>query len=241
MDPKTTNEPLHPALAFLCAMLGAAGVGLVTWLAVRESRKLNPWKPTWKDFIKGEWWIDKFGQSMFADQDVGQDGHESIAIDVMLDKEVLIDGLIAYYEAQSEEEAQQYDNESKIEELQELRNNDDVQSSQIYFNEMIPDDVGIAAAGSKRVWEDIENDARKAYAKHEGAIQVVGTNFTAYKVTPGTIKAIQSFILDQAEFEKVDDTDTVIGVEQIEPHKYASIPVAEFLTIKRPIDLWSRS
>lgn len=201
----------------------------------------NPYQPTWKDYIKGEWWIDLSGESMFADQDTGDVGHEAVAVDSMLDKNVLLSGLIAYYEAQSEEEAEQYDNKSKIAELQWMLDMDEISASEVYFTEHVPDEVGIAAAGSEEKWNDIKADARLAFAKHYGAIQVVGTNFTAHKITSETIGAMQSFIEGQAEFEEITDTETKIGVEQVEPRKYASVSVAEFLTIKTPRELWSFS
>ena len=188
----------------------------------------NPYQPTWKDYIRGEWWIDESGESMFADQDIGDVGHEA----------ALIDGLIEYYQSQSEKEAEQYDNESKIAELEDMRD-DDQGASGVYFQEHIPDEVGIKAAGSEQKWNDIEADARLAFAKYHGAIQVVGTNFLAYKINANTIEAMQKFIESQADFETIDDTETEIGVEQVSPRKYASVRVAEFLTIKNPRELWS--
>jgi hypothetical protein len=234
----------HPVLSAIAGMaLVLVPFAALMWLGYIQppafARGLvprrNPYRASWKDYIRGEWWVDAQGEPIFADQDVGDVGHEAIAVDAMLSKDALIDGLIDRYQAEGDE-----DSEAKIDELEDMRENE-YGASEVYFNYQIPDEVGIAAAGSEEKWNDVEHDARLAYAKYEGAIQVVDKDFTAYRITSDTIEAMQSFILGQAEFEDVDDNTTEITIEQIEPSKSVTLRVSDFLTLKDPRVLWSLS
>jgi hypothetical protein len=111
--------------------------------------------------------------------------------------------------------------------------------AELVLNDYVPDSVGAKAAGGKARWEAIKTDARRAYAKYEGAILAIDRDFAAHKVTESTISAIQSFIEEQAESEdEIDDQSTKICVEQFEPQKFVCMPVAEFLLIRKPKDLW---
>ena len=184
----------------------------------------NPYRRGWKDFIRGEWWIDSSGESMFADIDIGDEGHEAIAINQLLDKDLLIDGLL---------EAGLID-EDKADEYRD----GEYEASNVYFLENIPEEVGIAAAGSKEDWDDLQLDSRVAYMKHEGAIQAIGTDFAAWEVTDTTIEAIQGFIFEQTGGETLDDASTEMCIEEYKTSRTVCLPVMEFLTLKTTKELW---
>lgn len=186
---------------------------------------------SWSDYVRGEYWIDESGESIFADQDIGEAGHEALAVDAMLDKEVLLDGLI--------ERAEELElSEERLEELEWCRN-DDVGASGVYFNAgYIPDEVGVEAAGSKERWQDLKKDARMAYAKHEGAILTINTSFYAWKVTVKTIQAIQSYIYEQVNDQEINDPDEELLIEEAETGRHESMAIDRFLQIKTPHQLW---
>ncbi len=175
---------------------------------------------TWGDYIRGEYWIDLNGFSLFADIDIGEAGHESIAIDQMLDKDILIEGL-SEESLLTEEAIKEYED-------------DESGASYIFFTENIPDNIGIEAAGSKERWDDLKKDARLAYAKHEGAIAVVNENFYCWNLTNKTINAIQDFLFEN--YDPLPTSDIVI--EEGFSGKYARIPIKDFITIKHPGELW---
>lgn len=205
----------------------------------------NPSGMTWKDYIRGEWWIDEYGESLFADVDIGEAGHEIIAIDSMLDKEILADGVIKHYKAKlrktkgADKKWVRDKIKDQIAETERYRNNDEMNASQIYLSQEIPEEAGIAAAGSKEAWEDLVRDARMAYAKHKGAILAVNRDFAAWQVTSKTIEGIQGFILEQSGGEEIEDKSTEMCVEEHETQRTVCMPVMEFLTLKHPRDLWA--
>lgn len=182
---------------------------------------------SWRTYVRGEWWIDLDGEPVFADQDIGEAGHEKIAADSMLDLEVLVAGLLEEG-LLTEEEADDY-----------LEG--DYGAAALFFTKNIPDEIGIAAARSEERWRDLKKDVRMAYAKHEGAILAINTEFFAWEVTAKTIKAIQSFIEGEvyeqgANISTLEDSD--ICVEEASTKRYACLPASEFLLVKYPRQLF---
>lgn len=209
-------------------------IGGLAWL-LGSARRINPHEYKWSDFIRGEYWLDDSGESIFADQDLGDVGHEALATNAMIDPDALIDGLLAHemIDARKADElretAEEYGVTSALAEA-DIRMDD------------IPKEVGRAATGSAEIWKDVTYDVRMAYAKHRGGILVIDRNFSAWKVTADVIRAIQEFVLTQAEEAaggKIDDPKTEVAVEEISTGKYANMTVSEFLTIKHPRELWA--
>jgi hypothetical protein len=193
--------------------------------ASRKSKKRNPsHRAKWKDYIRGEYWIREGGESEFADNDIGDVGHEAIAINQLLDKDALIEGLL---------EAGLID-EDKADEYRD----DEYGSSNVYSLETIPDEIGIAAAGSEERWQDISGDARSAYSKYEGAILAINTDFGVWNVTDFTIQSIQEFIMEQVGDETVEDPKTEMCIEEYETRRMVCLPVMEFLTLKHTKEMW---
>jgi hypothetical protein len=195
---------------------------------------------SWEDYIKGEWWIDSSGRSMFADQDLGEAGHEQIAINNMIDRDVLFEELARWYRSKaplSEGWSRREADERADELLSMLESGSE--PAEVILNDYVADSVGSKAAGGMAKWKALKEDARRAYAKYEGAILAIDRNFAAWRVTESTISAIQSFIEEQAEGDdEIDDMGTKVCVEQFEPQKYGCMPVAEFLLIRKPKELW---
>lgn len=180
--------------------------------------------PTWKDYVRGEWWLDEDGNSTYADQDVGEAGHERVALEHFLcqhDLE-LIEELI---KAGADEKA--------------LNECDDL--LEYYMMQGISTEIGEKVYG-KELWHEIKEDVRFAYAKHTNSILVIGLNFMAYKVNAKTISAIQDFILeeagDQIGGENPDASGNYMMVEEASTKKSVELPVNDFLLLKHPGELW---
>jgi GNAT superfamily N-acetyltransferase/8-oxo-dGTP pyrophosphatase MutT (NUDIX family) len=179
-----------------------------TWTKPRVEAALS-----WKDVVRGEWWITPDGSSEFADQDVGEAGHEAIAVRHYLNK----------YEDELKEEL---DPDADLDALTEM-----------YFGNGISDEVGERVMGP--IWQELKADARLTYAKHEGMILAINTSFAAYTVTNQTIKAIQDFLGERlSEFGDDVTGDTEMTVEEFSTGKSHSISISDFLGLKYAAQLW---
>lgn len=196
----------------------AVGVFFLIRAARRSHTRLRELQGLWSDYVRGEWWINEDGTSDFADSDIGEQDHVGIAVDAMLDGDVLREYFV---EKGTDEEELEY-----------------VTPAGFFFNYNIPDEIGVIAAGSKEAWDDLKYDPRVAYMKHHNAVRAINNQFEAWKVTPKTIRAIQSFLYDQSQGDEAPEGDTEVCVEEIESRRYACKPVSEFLTIKMPGKLW---
>jgi hypothetical protein len=191
----------------------------------------------WSDYVSGEWWVDKDGTSMFADQDIGDAGHEAVAVMYLLPSGDEIAAAIREWAAENPEAE-----EELWYPLADLPDCEECEA-QLFFNGYIPDEVGEQLVGEE-VWRDMNADVRLAFAKHEGAILVIGTDFAAYEVSARSIDAMQSFLyeqtLEQAALneEELATLEGDMTVEEYKTKRSARIPVDEFLTIKYPRDLW---
>lgn len=253
MDDKTKNA-LLTAGSVVCGLLGLAAAGLSA-AGGSTAPKRNPGRrASWRDFIRGEWWLLD-GEELYADQDIGDDGHESLAIDHMLDKDALVSGLVEHWEGllDSEDEDVVSDAEEKLKQIQDY----DLESSEynagnVYALVAVPDEVGIASvtvhsatsgASAEQIWEDtVELGVRSAFAKHYGAVMAHDRDFTAWKVDDEVLERIREFILGQAAEQgdaEPDDPDTEISIEEASTNRTAYTPVANFLTIRHPRDLWA--
>jgi hypothetical protein len=189
----------------------------------------------WKDFIRGEWWIDKYGESIFADGDIGEAGHELIAADSLLDKDALVEAMNEYVEENPDENASESWNPEEWE-------SDETGAGELFFSGDIPDEVGERVAGAE-LWRDMKQDVRLAFAKREGAILVINDNFYAWEITQQTIKAIQEHIAGQL-YEQLDEEDVLridgeVVVEEAKTKRHVSTDFKEFMLVKYPRDLWA--
>lgn len=171
-------------------------------------------------YVSGEWWITQDGETIYADQDIGELGHEAIAFDHMVDKEIVVDGLLE----------RDIIDEDEAKELQD----DDVTVIYIYNQFGIPDDLGKEAVDRPEIWTAIKkHDARYAFIRYYGAILVLGENFLSYTVTKKTLEAIKEFVLELTDDDP--DSNMQITVERIYPsQKYFSVPWSEFQFLKSP-------
>lgn len=247
MDDKTKNA-LLTAGSIVCGLLGLATAGLAA-AGVPSAPKRNPTRgPSWRDFIRGEWWLLD-GEELYADQDIGDQGHESIAIDCMFDRDQLAEALREILEprAESDDEQTASDAADYLEKLDSAEG-----ASSIYFEQKW-DDVDSVAVGAinthsvisgatqEEIWDDMERDIRAAFSKHYGAVYAHNRDFAAWKVDDAILERIRDFILGQAAEQgegEPDDPDTEISIEESSTHRTAYIPVARFLTIRHPRDLW---
>lgn len=191
----------------------------------------------WGSIITGEWWITPYGEAEYADQDVGDVGHEIIAANYMIDKELLLDCLKDYWKEQfsnGEIDEQEYD--EQIDDLSTYYS-DEANAGYVFFNVFIPDEIGAKVVGSVDKWRDIKSDIRLAFAKYEGAIMVINTSFYAWKVTEDSINKIHSFIYEQISDEEINK-DATITIEEASTKKNVTVELDEFLTMKYPSELW---
>lgn len=191
----------------------------------------------WESIITGEWWITPYGGSEYADRDVGDYGHEIIAANYMIDKDLLLDYLKEYYDAELSSgniDEQEYDEQIKN---LDIYKNDDTNSGHVFFNEYIPEEIGVKLVGNEQKWRDMKEDIRLAFAKYDGAIMVINTSFYAWKITEDTIDKIHSFIFEQIDDEEISK-DAEITIEEASTKKNITVDLDQFLTIKYPAELW---
>jgi hypothetical protein len=191
----------------------------------------------WSDYVSGEWWIDLHGQSMFADQDIGDAGHEAVACESLLPSgDEIAQAIREWVEEEPEREEELWYHLDAMPDCEEC-------TRDLYFNGYIPDEVGEELVGAE-VWRDMNKDIRLAFARHEGAILVIGTDFAAYEITARSIEAMQEFLygqtLEQAALHESDLPGLVgdMTVEEYKTKRSARIPVQDFLLVKYPRDLW---
>lgn len=191
----------------------------------------------WGSIITGEWWITQHGEAEYADQDVGDIGHEMIAANYMIDKDLLLGNLQEYWKDQFDSgniDEQEYN--EQIENLIQY-SDDNMSSGDLFFNEFIPDEAGTKTVGSLTKWNDIKSDIRAAFAKYDEAIMVINTSFLAWKVTEDAINRMQRFIWEQIEDEEIMK-GAEITIEEAGTRKNITINLDQFLTIKYPAELW---
>jgi hypothetical protein len=168
--------------------------------------------------VRGEWWISESGEAEFADQDVGEAGHERIAL-----QHFFGDHFDEFAEAL----------EAKGKKIQET---DDLLELWA-FGEL--DDAMVDEIMGPELHKEIKDDVRMAYAKRKGAILAIDTNFAAYKITNKTIQAIQKFLEEQlGQFNESVDGDTEMMVEEYSTNKSKSISISDFLGLKYAAQLW---
>lgn len=258
------NTALKVALWIGALGLGALGIWRLTknpyiWEGglLTSGRRTNPtdsagnyyrsnrW--THRSFVRGEWWIVD-GQSVFADQDIGDQGHESLAIDGMFGD--LVDAQRQILQAKLDEmdpdSDEAIDVQEEIDALDEYESNESYGASTAYFNADISHEAMLEAlsdppdgADREEVLRDIGKEPRFAYIKHWGAIMAHGSDFSAWVIGESEIRAIQDFLAEEAEEEAMTDPDAEITIEQLSDHRDVSIPLPEFMAIKYPKQLWS--
>lgn len=191
----------------------------------------------WGDIITGEWWITPYGQSEYADQDVGDVGHEMVAADYMIDKELLLDYLKDYWKEQLDNgEIDEQEYKEQIDDLSSYYS-DEVNASHVFFNVFIPEEVGAKVVGSQDKWRDIKSDIRLAFAKYDGAIMVINTSFYVWEITEDSINKIHNFIFEQIENEEINKNAEII-IEEASTKRRVLVDLDQFLMIKYPAELW---
>ena len=187
---------------------------------------------TWAQYVKGEWWIEPDGTVTFADGDVGEQGHEGIALDRLIDLDSLLDKLV---------EDGRWDKQRADEYA-----NHEGSSCELYHQGNITPDIGRAIVGDE-MWQLINLDPRLAFVR-KGAIRVIGREFEVWRLTPKLIRSIQHFIEERVFDEGGDvpamDAKTDMCITEIADEndklrknhnsRYGCLPIAEFLTIKHP-------
>jgi hypothetical protein len=209
----------------------------------------------WSDYITGEYWILPSGGSEYADQDVGEAGHEKVALENLVDQDVLFNGLIKHYNRLSR---QHIPGTPEYEALAELLDKihryiqDDEQFALLWDllqqqkegRGVVPSEIGAASVDdNQEVWDLLVQDPRWAFAR-TGAILVINNNFAAWKINDESIKRIQDFILDQAfeagdlDPEDVSLLDGDATIEEYATGEFVTLPINDFLTHKHRRDFW---
>lgn len=183
----------------------------------RETVRRNPDQP-WTRI--GEWWIDDSGNALYADQDVGDMGHEAYVIDHLTRR------LRDYLDLDSDDEhvGNLYDRETK-KEIQEKMKEDE-------FDGTIEEFVEEAA---KQAWKDPEQrkvaldivegrgDARKYGMQYDGWIRVAGHGFECWNLTATVMKHMADGIYDAGVEDIGDDEIFEIYVHNTGMH-YTEVP-----------------
>lgn len=217
------------------ASLGAFAI----FYYIGRRERLKELQGLWSDYVRGEWWINEDGSSDYADVLTGDAGHEQIAIERMIDEDSIRDALLNELDSGKRDDDTNRKMIHLLDYLRPTRRYDDSNVFEILSKLVdVPESVGIKATGSKDAWNDLKNDPRFAYMRHQNAIRVINNQFQAWKVTPKTIRAIQNFLYEQSAGDDAPEGDTEVCVEEVGTRKYACKPVSEFLTIKMPGKLW---
>lgn len=185
------------------------------------SKILKKKSQRWGDIIRGEWWLTDYG-SEFADQNVGDVGHEAIALDNLIPKEKLIEELKSYYS----------DDEEVLNQLDDIY--DEEGSCSIINKFDVPVEVVEKVVGSAEKWKEIIDDPRLAFAKYHCAVLVINSSFYAWEVTKETINKISNFLFEESDVT----SDSEITVEEASTKRYVSLPIKDFIEIKNPGQLW---
>lgn len=187
--------------------------------------------PEWRDYVKGEYWLSAYGKE-FADIDVGEAGHEMIAVDRLIDGEEMLAALKEWNRQHIE------DNETDlVVDLGEYADRElDVSGAEIYFNIRIPDSVGIEVCGHD-LWFDIKKDARFAYMIHENAIMAIGLNFAVWKLDDKSIDIIQDHIYEELQ-EQEENLSGHLTIDEYSTRKHNTIEVNDFLNMKQSGEVW---
>jgi hypothetical protein len=201
---------------------------LLTVLVPRPGLRRNP--SSWRDYIRGEWWVDASGNAEVADGMTSDYDHAQIAVNSMLNADVILD----WFDSRPEE----FEGEHAV-----GRRHAEEWGIASTFWESVPDEVGAEAAGSLERWKLLKKDPRAAYSKYEGAIYVINREFAAWMWTETTMTAVRAFIegevAEQGEdYENIDDPRTEATFEQISDGKYASHPLRDFMLMRKPKELW---
>jgi len=205
---------------------------------------------SWGDYIRGEYWLNPDGSSDYADGDLGDKGHESIAAEAILGNKSfeLEQAFINYFKnVQATADPTEFQSELRtykdyfpqgsqdIEEFSLNNSSMDGSAGDIFWSPGIPHPVGEAVFGVEG-WNEINEDIREYYMKHFGTAHVIDNNFGVWLLTPKLIEAIKDFLYERAsENGEEENLDGTINIEEISTRRWASdIEVAEFMNMKYP-------
>lgn len=187
----------------------------------------------WGDrLLYGEYWIID-GQEEYADQDIGDRGHESIAVDHLFNAEEALQIAEEMLQNNPDDEDLEY----LVDQIKKYYS-EDYGSSSVFFNVNIPDEIGRQATTPPEAWDVMKKDPREALMKYRGGIYVINSNFGMWKLTQDKLNSIINFI-----YNNIENPDAVgdVHIEQFNPPKYASIPWEDLQNIKFPNQVWSGS
>lgn len=190
----------------------------------------------WGSYSVGEWWLTDSG-SEFADTNIGDVGHEQVAVDYLFDADKAIEAAREKLEELSEDSEEYEDLEHLISEMEEYSSND-YGSSSVYFNVTIPREIGIQAVDSPEIWDELERDPITAFMKYKNAVRVISNNFTSWVITKDVLDRIQGFIYENVADE---DLENDVTIEQVSPHKFKTHRLIDILDMKNPGDVWKES
>lgn len=218
-------------------LLGLVGVvavvGVAWWAMPKRSRARNPWAPTWRDFIRGEWWLVPGQEAQFADQEVGEAGHRQLALDAMFDNNVLVAWLVieGMLDAGQEQEARDNGAAFTIDTARA------VWGLEVWPASVLRDAFMKDVRFKAEVAQEALRNPYMVYMEFWGAIRVAGPAFQMFKLGTKQIEAIQSFLLEHIADAAPDRSS--ITIEDVETGS-TEISIEEFLVAKRPRDVWRR-
>lgn len=192
------------------AKLGAYAVG--NRLVLRR----NPDQP-WTKI--GEWWIDDSGTALYADQDVGDMGHEAYVIDSLTRRLLDACGIDC-----NDEHCDFHSYEDNIKAIMKEEE----------FEGDLDDFIEQAAASKWKdpnqrkdvlaiVFDDSSGDARKYGMQYDGWIRVAGHGFECWELTPKVLKHMGDGVYDAGIEDIGDDEIFEIYVHKTGMH-YTDVP-----------------
>jgi hypothetical protein len=184
----------------------------------------------WGSVISGEWWITDYGAE-YADQDIGDQGHEAIAVNNLFDANAALDAAKESLQNDPENEDLEY----LVEQIKENMS-EEWGSSSVFFNVNIPDEIGIQAVDNPQIWFELKKDPRIPFMKYSKAIRVINNAFEVYTLNTNQIKQIKDFIkenIDEINWEE----EMVIG--QVDPGKSQYHRIIDFINfVNKPGEAW---
>jgi hypothetical protein len=170
----------------------------------------------------GEWWIDEYGQTMYADGDVGDRNHESYVIDYVIGKYIYDEfdhGDWKDWEGFKKELAKEELEEQFGEEIASKLLLDSEQVETAYLKKL--KEMGMS--NEEYMIAEQMGDARKYGMEQLGWIRVAGNNIQTFNLTHDDLKRIADGLYDANDNIEAEDPQFNIEVMSTNAY-YTEIP-----------------
>lgn len=152
--------------------------------------------------LRNEYWLLPDGTLEDANGDIGDNNHETIAVDYFyetyLDRDEIYDA------------AKEIFNSNNLNKLKDLLSDEDIYLSQVaaelnefrFFEDMLI--KALSNAGKSDIAKLYKEDPRIAYSAITGAIRIVNNEFFVYDLNSNALELIQNFLMENEINEELD-------------------------------------